>query len=551
MSECMIFDSWTMYGPGPGKDPDERWKLEHLLEDIDFYGITGALVRHQQGYHYDPMFVNRMLVKEISAYRERLFPCWIVLPHQAGDFPKPKELQKMMEGEDVKAVWMSPAKQGYPINKDVLGHLADYLNEKKIPILLSIQNIVATYENLVTFCNIFNNCPVIFGDARWANTWRLMTAVMDSCPNTFLEFHRFQGNRAVELFSERYGIDRLLFGSGLLKSSGGSARGFVDFTLLDKDKIDKFAGENLARLLNQSPKRSPKAPESKDVIVETVSNKKPVPVPVFDAHCHILHKGLNGIGSTYLMPEGDIDGVLKINRHIGVDLTAVMSWIAPVGGWIEEGNKVVVDAVKIAPEEVVGLSTCDPLQQSSEEIIEMCNYLHLKLGFRGLKPYNFWNVPYNDKKYHSYWEFANRYHLYGLMHISENDVGIKAMKELAIKYPNVTFLIAHSCSDWHFARLVAGLLLEHSNIMAEITITGVPNGLIEWLCNTAGSERVIFGTDSSMRDPRPQLGWAIYTRLSFEDKKKMLAKNFAKVLTKGRLLEHKLPKIVSQVINIE
>jgi predicted TIM-barrel fold metal-dependent hydrolase len=309
--------------------------------------------------------------------------------------------------------------------------------------------------------------------------------------------------------------------------------------------VEKFAGKNLANLLDKSPDTAVKEAESVDIIVETAGRGKPLPVPVIDAHCHVLHQGLQGIGASYLMPEGDLKGILKINRHIGIDMAAVMSWVGPVGQLITHANQVVADAVKSAPEEIVGLSTCNPVQQTEEEIVELCRHLHLELGFRGCKPYHFSDMSYNDRGYNAYWEFADRQSLYGLLHIATNKAGINCVEDLASRYPNATFLIAHSCSDWKFAKLVAESILKYPNIMAEITFTSVPNGIIEWLCRTAGSDRVIFGTDASMRDPRPQLGWCIYTRLDIEDKKKILAGNFAKVIAKGKLPGHRLPQIVS------
>ena len=542
----MIFDSWTMYGPGPGRDSLERWKLEDLLDDMDFYGIAGALVRHEQGYHYDPMFVNRMLSRELSSCRERLFPCWLVSPHQPGDFPEPGELGKLMEGEDIRAVWMMPSKQGYPVHGDILNPLAEYLNGRKIPILLSINDISPAYENLLAFCRIFHRCPVIFGEVRWANYWRLMTAVMDACPNAFLEFHKFQGNRGVEVFSERYGVERLMFGSGLLRCSAGAARGFVDFSFLDRDKVELFAGKNLAKILGKSPVVPVKPPRAGDIITESVRIGKPVPVPVIDAHCHVLHKGLNGIGSFYLMPRGDIQGMLEMNRRIGIDMAAVMSWAGPVGRLIQEGNEVVTEAVDASPREVIGVSTCNPVQQTEDEIKEMCRHLHLELGFRGLKPYHAGDPLYTDRLYAPYWEFCNRYALYGLLHVQASAAGVSGVEELAAKYPEATFLVAHSCTSWHFAKLVAEAILKYPNIMAEITHTSVPNGIIEWLCATAGAGRVIFGSDASMRDPRPQLSWCVYTRLGIREKERILGGNFAGVLKKGRLASHSLPLTVDK-----
>ena len=75
------------------------------------------------------------------------------------------------------------------------------------------------------------------------------------------------------------------------------------------------------------------------------------------------------------------------------------------------------------------------------------------------------------------------------------------------------------------------VMKEFNNVMAELTLTPVPNGIIEWLCGEVGSNRVLFGTDAPMRDPRPQLAWCVYTRLDAKDKKNILGANFARTLS--------------------
>ena len=46
----------------------------------------------------------------------------------------------------------------------------------------------------------------------------------------------------------------------------------------------------------------------------------------------------------------------------------------------------------------------------------------------------------------------------------------------------------------------------------------------------AGEERVLFGTDAPMRDPRQQLGWVLWADLPVATKKKILAENFQRIL---------------------
>lgn len=543
MPERLIFDCWCAYGPRPGKDVEARWTLDHLRSDLDFYGIAGALVRHEQAYYYDAMQANRRMMRQIAGDRDRLFPCWTVLPHQAGDFPEPRELARMLEGEDVRAVCLRPARNAYPIHRDILGPLAEVLNPRRMPILTTIADLKESYDAAVTFCELFEDCPVIIGESNWGQ-WRLMLAILDRYPNARIECHLFQANRAVEFLAARYGIGRVLFGSGLLVHSAGAARGFVDWSLMDDGAVDRSAGRNLADLLGEGPKRAAEMPANADALIREARAARPLSIPVLDAHCHVLDEGLNGAGAGYVMIQGDVTNMLELTRRMGVDVTAMMSWSGPVSMDVESGNALVERVVRAAPDQVLGVSSCDPTHQAAERIVAECERLHGRLGFRGMKPYYTNRLSYTDDSYRPYWEYGNAHRLYALLHTSPEAGGMAALCDLAARYPELTFLIAHSGGSWSFAREVRDVLLKYPNVMAELTLTPVPNGIVEWLCSAAGPDRVLFGTDAPMRDPRPQLGWCVHTRLTPAEKAKVLGGNFARVLRRGQLPGHALPATV-------
>ena len=54
--------------------------------------------------------------------------------------------------------------------------------------------------------------------------------------------------------------------------------------------------------------------------------------------------------------------------------------------------------------------------------------------------------------------------------------------------------------------------------------------MIEFLVEQVGADRVLYGSDLPMRDPTPQLAWVCYAKISVDDKKKILAENFKKIL---------------------
>jgi predicted TIM-barrel fold metal-dependent hydrolase len=70
----------------------------------------------------------------------------------------------------------------------------------------------------------------------------------------------------------------------------------------------------------------------------------------------------------------------------------------------------------------------------------------------------------------------------------------------------------------------------YPNVDAQLTFTNVTNGVIEYLVDRCGADRVMFGTDTPMRDPRPQVGWLVFTRLSEPQKRLVFGENFRRLL---------------------
>ena len=60
------------------------------------------------------------------------------------------------------------------------------------------------------------------------------------------------------------------------------------------------------------------------------------------------------------------------------------------------------------------------------------------------------------------------------------------------------------------------------------------NGVIEFLVEAAGEDRVVFGSDQPMRDPRQQLGWVVWADLPAATRAKVLGGNFQRILDRVR-----------------
>lgn len=251
---------------------------------------------------------------------------------------------------------------------------------------------------------------------------------------------------------------------------------------------------------------------------------------VIDSHAHILGEGAKS-ASHVVMNQGDAAAVVQRNQRIGVDKSCVSSWTA-IWGDYESGNLQVHRALLRFPRSIVGYAVLDPAY--IRDWRKSCNYYYQELGFTGLKPYYpKWQIPYNDPLLKPWYDYAEQHRLYCLLHPSDRFK--EEVRDLASTYPNIAFILAHTGADWPTVRTHVELAREFSNIYLEITQTNVTNGVLEYMAAKITSHRILYGTDTPMRDPYPQFGWVAYSNLSEMAKRHILGENMQSILDRVRL----------------
>tara|TARA_A100001037_G_C15151995_1_gene639931 strand:- start:5131 stop:6786 length:1656 start_codon:yes stop_codon:yes gene_type:complete len=545
MKNLKYFDCNTIIGPRPHKHPKERWSTEHLLEDMELAEIAGALVTHSSAIHYESMYGNLRLLKEIKEYPNKLFGSWCIDPiGDPGFFTTAEDMINSMNENKIRAVRLVPG--SYSLHQDLMGETLDTLENNKILTLMevgSIRNMQAwgaidVFSFFHEFLNRYKSLPVLFTNHYWFQQQHIHK-LMSLHENLHLEFSDYQINRGIEKYVEDFGDQRLLFGSGMTYRSPGAGRAYIDYAQISDKSKEQIANKNLSRLLKGLEPININPNELRDdKIIELAREGIPISSHVIDAHSHILHEGgQSGSPLGPIMLDGDAKGVIELNRWCGIDQIAMMTWNGPVCTDAIDGNKIVSRAMLNFKEEVFGVAVIDPTHMSEEEISSEIELRYLKQGFIGMKPYVQMDLSYEDPAFDQWWEFGNKYHLYALMHTLESPHtgGLDAIKRLSNRYPNVSWLIAHSAASYKYIDEVAECINSTKNVFAEITYTDVPNRSIKYLKNLIGDEKIIFGTDQPMRDPRQQLGWVIWEDLSIESREKILGKNFQKIISKVQL----------------
>ena len=527
----LVLDSCAsigMHGPTDARVP---WRVDDLLEDLEHTGIHGALVWHWLAREYAPAYGNEAVLEETAAH-DRLFPCWVLIPHHTGEMAPGAEVVAEMQRRGVRAAKMFPRRQGYRFNEAVCGELFSALEAAEIPLLIDVGHYgddqQATLDEVAAVCSAHPGLPVLLQKARWEDTRDVYALLIDH-PNTTVEFSSFQIHYGLEHLAETVGADRLLLGTEWPFKSPGAAKSFVDYCELSDEDKGKVAGGNLARLLKLEdvPQGYPERDQGR--ILNTAKQGKPLDhVPVIDTHTHVLHDGLMGAG-TVAMAYGDAEHMIRRNRRLGIDRFCCSSW---VGIWIDtnRGNALIHDLTERYPDDVIGYATIDPKKTDDYAAdIERC---HGAYGFPGLKPYNpRVGLPYNSPLYDAWYERGNAIGGFVKLHQTAlGDAFLDEIDDVSRRYPNMRYLLAHSAWTWDLARERAAFAATRPNVYLDLTFTSVLHGVVEFFVDEGLADRVLFTTDAPMRDPIPQLGWVVYSRISEADKEKILGGNALRVL---------------------
>ena len=533
MGQVKFLDCYASVGKWWNKDPDHPWTIERMLRDMERCGIHGALVYSNLARELQPSLGNEEVIRVCQA-NPRLIPAWVVLPDQCGDAPDTAKLIRQMLDNKVKAVKIFPRLHHFSLDDRTVGPLFRALAEAEIPLMIdngeaNTDFVQISWDEVASICERYPNLNLILHSVRWEAT-RYLLPLLKAFPNLFVEFSNYQANRIIEFLVQQVGADRLLFGTQMMLKSPGAAKAFIDYADISEQDRRKIAGENLIRLLKLEtiPEDYPQDVPADKILLKARTGQPIDDMQVIDCHAHHFPKD-HFDNAIAFMPNSDAAGIVERNKRIGVDITCSSPWVGIWYDW-ELGNLSTREAIRDFPNEFIGYATFDPRYvRNWETALKQC---YQEWGMKGMKPYFPRNhVPYNDPIYRPWYQYGNEHRLFSLMHFSENFEA--EMDELAVQYPEISFLLAHSGMSYERAKKHIQLAKKHKNIYLEITYTTVTNGIIEYMVEHLGAARVVYGSDTSMRDPFPQFGWVVYADISENDKRLILGVNMRKVLDRS------------------
>ncbi|NLW51361.1 MAG: amidohydrolase family protein [Candidatus Brocadiaceae bacterium] len=244
--------------------------------------------------------------------------------------------------------------------------------------------------------------------------------------------------------------------------------------------------------------------------------------PIYDMHGHM------GEWYAIYFPRAQAAEMIRSMDAAGVKLLCFAHHAALLAP--EVGNRPAVDAVRAFPDRLRAYMAINPQYPDiiERDLAQFDGMRDVFVGLKFLASYH--QADLRDGRYRPALEFANERALPVLLHTWKGAAnnGPEQVRAIAGRYERARFLCGHSFhDDWEAAVSVAR---DCPNTYLELTAVLGYRGVIDVLCEGAGSDRLLFGTDLPWFDEQHGLGALLSTSISDDDIHNICHRNAEKLL---------------------
>ncbi|HIC96119.1 TPA: hypothetical protein EYP12_05780 [Candidatus Bipolaricaulota bacterium] len=233
-----------------GRWPTEKLAfhdLEGMLTIMDRLGIDEALVWHSLSRFYAPMEGNRKLMEEIGGH-SRLHPCWVLVPPFTSEAGTVEEMMAGMREHGVRAVRFFPEEHGFKLASWNMGGLLEALEREGVPVFVDADQV--DLEEVHSLCEAYPRLPVVLSRTGYRQM-RTLFALLAQHENFHMEISTFLLYRGVEEVVDKFGAERLLFGTSAPLQDPAGAATKLRYAEISREAREMIAHRNLERLLGQ------------------------------------------------------------------------------------------------------------------------------------------------------------------------------------------------------------------------------------------------------------------------------------------------------------
>lgn len=241
-------------GPWHNMPPAADTSAQALLAKMDDLGIAEACPFHAVARDHNLVEGNSALLDETSD-NVRLHPIWTVSPHHTGECPTPSNLLEQMQSNGLRLARVSFGSGQYVPCLDlcVFESLFDALADARVPLILAYEDTgaLAWHEIHEALCR-WPALRIILSVPKITFHDRYFYALWDRFDTFYVELSGYQVLGGIKAVTERFGPDRLVFGSRYPHFSPLQSMLQVSYAEVDEQVKRGIAGETVRELMRNA-----------------------------------------------------------------------------------------------------------------------------------------------------------------------------------------------------------------------------------------------------------------------------------------------------------
>lgn len=227
---------------------DQAKDAEELLSFMDKCGIDEAIIYHQQMVDSSVAFGNKLLLADPKNYTGRLKGVITIAPSITDEEFEVDKLFDTLKKYDIFGVRVNPVQNRFMLDRITMGDIFDALSEAKIPLYLSPED---GWDIVFNAMKEFPNLTAIITNYGLWGSDRFIFPLVNAYKNLYVDSSDFQEIKGIETFVNKFGSERMLFGTNFPSDAMGGPRATLlgaDVSIGDKENI---AHKNIERLIKE------------------------------------------------------------------------------------------------------------------------------------------------------------------------------------------------------------------------------------------------------------------------------------------------------------
>ncbi len=236
-----------------GSSASEKMEItseQELIDSLDYYSIDKAIVIHSMARDSDPISGNEKLL-DWTRREVKLIPCFVLSPHYKYEIGW-AETEQLLRKERIRFARIYPRLHGFTLHGAHTREIFEMAAKLHIHLLIDHSEIIDAHgKDMEIFESLLKEHPavnVILTSVSHRNNM-VIYSYLENYPNFYVEFSAYANMLAYEEAVQRFGSERLLWGTDMPFRMPGSAITMLSYADISMEDKENIAYKNIEKLM--------------------------------------------------------------------------------------------------------------------------------------------------------------------------------------------------------------------------------------------------------------------------------------------------------------